>query len=92
MNIESAAAPADGRRANGQVAGKTNGANNGEFESSLSLLESAVAEVKHLTAALAATQRQATLSQKKAEMLNHNTARLRDKLLRLTKLVEHGCR
>ena len=77
---------------NGRPNGHTNGQTgpkaltNGQSGSSLTLLESAVAEVEQLTATLAATQQQASLSRLKAE---ETTSRLKGKLVRLAKLVEH---
>lgn len=81
--------PGNGRtngQTNGQTSGKSKGAMNSESGLSLSLLESAVAEVGQLTATLTATQRQADVARQRAE---ETTSRLKGKLVRLTKLVEH---
>jgi diguanylate cyclase (GGDEF)-like protein len=77
-------------KANGKTNGKSRMVTNGEPESSAVLLQSAVAEVRHLTSTLAVTQRRATWSQQKVEVLVQTTSRLRTKLVRLAKLLENA--
>jgi diguanylate cyclase (GGDEF)-like protein len=83
-----------GHRANGRQDGKANGksdvAMNGASDSPASLLQSAVAEVKQLTSTLAVAQQRASWSQQKVAVLVQTTVRLRGKLVRLTKLLEHA--